>query len=119
MPRPLQMQSDLLGENAAAGTGTRELNGSLRAHSSVPQNKVKSSQDELRAALSNRGTDTLVRLGKKFFIMDDDRSNGLSYEEVCTLHARILNGSASMCAMNSHHVEQPVNRSTMNPCQSC
>lgn len=91
------MQTDLLGDNAAAATGTRELNGSVRARSSVPQNKVKSSQEQLRAALSNRGTDTLVRLGKKFFIMDDDRSNGLSYEEVCMLYARLPSVSFCWC----------------------
>lgn len=76
-----RMQADLLGGEAQVATGTRELNGSTRARTAVPANKVKSAQEALRAALAHRGTDTLVRLGKKFHIMDDDRSNGLSYEE--------------------------------------
>lgn len=78
----MQMQSELLG-SAGVETGTRELNGSSRTRSAVPAKKVKASQDALRAALANRGTDTLVRLGKKFHIIDDDGSKGLSYEEVC------------------------------------
>eukprot|EP00892_Ulva_mutabilis_P003023 jgi/Ulvmu1/12721/UM095_0025.1 len=78
-----RMQSDLLGGGATgAEKGTRELNGSSRPRAAaVPSNKVKASQDAFRAALAHRGTDTLVRLGKKFFIMDDDHSHSLSYEE--------------------------------------
>ena len=77
------MQTELLGGTSGAETATRDLNGSSRPRAAaVPSNKLQASQDALRAALAHRGTDTLVRLGKKFHIMDDDMSKGLSYEEV-------------------------------------
>ena len=79
----LQMQTELLGGSGGAETAMRDLNGSSRPRAAgVPSNKLQASQDALRAALAHRGTDTLVRLGKKFHIMDDDNSKGLSYEEV-------------------------------------
>lgn len=95
------MQADLLGGESEVATGTRELNGaSMRSRGSVPSNKLKSAQEALRAALSHRGTDTLVRLGKKFHIMDDDGSKGLSYEEVCTsLLAAQVSCRVSVCIL--------------------
>lgn len=56
----------------------------------APEEKVEAALDELRAVLAKRGSDTLVRLGKRFSIMDDDQSSGLSYSEArACMHANL------------------------------
>jgi hypothetical protein len=44
--------------------------------------KVEGAVEKLKASLAKRGCDAVMRLGKRFRIMDDDGSHGLSYDEV-------------------------------------
>lgn len=37
---------------------------------------------KLKASLAKRGCDAIMRLGRRFRIMDDDASNGLCFDEV-------------------------------------
>jgi hypothetical protein len=75
--RCVQLQSDLLGISPDA-TGDAESTRAFKPAAS----KVSSAIDALHHALAERGTDSLVQLGKKFHVMDNDGAKGLSYEEV-------------------------------------
>ena len=80
---PVQMQA-LPGaappQTVGGGTGDRAMAGT---HGSKPSSqKVEAALAALREAFAKRGCDTLLRLGKKFHVMDDDGSSGLSFEEV-------------------------------------
>jgi hypothetical protein len=46
---------------------------------------VEAAVGKLKASLAKRGCDAIMRLGRRFRIMDDDSSNGLTYDEVCTI----------------------------------
>jgi hypothetical protein len=80
----LQIQSELLEGQADGNTVGGDSEGMVASSRGFkpPTEKVQSALNALHEALSKRGTDSLVLLGKKFHIMDDDSSNGLSYEEV-------------------------------------
>ena len=65
-------------ESAPEGGATQ----SARGAKGTGSDKVEAAQEALRQAFAQRGCDTLLRLGKKFKIMDDDGSKGVSYEEV-------------------------------------
>jgi hypothetical protein len=73
----MQIKSDILGESAKTsaqegGTGSFK----------PPAEKLTAAIEALHHALAERGTDSLVLLGKKFHVMDNDGNRGLCYEEV-------------------------------------
>lgn len=76
----MQLQTDILG---LATEPTAEDESATRAFK-PPAAKVASAIEALHAALAERGTDSLVRLGKKFHVMDNDGNKGLCFEEVHT-----------------------------------
>jgi hypothetical protein len=55
---------------------------SSRSLKPPPAQKVDAALEALRQGFAKRGCDALLRLGKKFSIMDDDESHTLAYEEV-------------------------------------
>ena len=75
-----------------AGLGSGQPSGALRSTDTAggeqsrgmkpSGSKVDAARNALHDAFAKRGCDTLLRLSKKFKIMDDDNSGGLSYEEV-------------------------------------
>lgn len=75
----MQLKTDVLG---VAPESAGEGEASARSFK-PPAAKVTSAVDALHHALAERGTDSLVQLGKKFHVLDNDGSNGLCYEEVC------------------------------------
>lgn len=77
----MQLQTDILGVQLEP---TEADEAATRAFK-PPAKKVKEAIDALHHALAERGTDSLVLLGKKFHIMDNDGNKGLCYEEVRSL----------------------------------
>lgn len=74
----MQLQTDVLG---VCTEPTAEDEAATRAFK-PPAAKVSSAIEALHSALAERGTDSLVQLGKKFHVMDNDGNKGLCFEEV-------------------------------------
>lgn len=75
----MQLQTDILGISPEATEGDEIATRAFKP----PAAKVSGAIEALHHALAQRGTDSLVLLGKKFHIMDNDGNKGVCYEEVC------------------------------------
>jgi hypothetical protein len=82
--------STQLRDSSGACAGA-ESNGAASRSFKPAAGKLEAAQAALHDAFAKRGCDTLLRLGKKFHVMDDDDSQGLSYEE-----ARRLSSAAAV-----------------------
>jgi hypothetical protein len=105
----LQGAGRTLSTGASSDGGVPTLGRGVKA---PPAQKVDAALEALRQAFAKRGCDSLLRLGKKFAILDDDQSHQLTYEEVRLL---ALRSCLIVLFQNSHEIEEII-ASAMGRC---